>query len=173
MVRGNVRNGATSNAERIMSGAVSHFGRRSIGGGYTRKYKRVTNIQVSQARVHEPVPRNFESSYGLVELDTHADTACLGRNFCVIAHTDRVCEVSPYHPNYQPMPDVPIVQAATAYDNPDSGEMFMLIVNQVLYLGEALENTLLHPNQLRAFGVVVDGIPKHLAPDPERATHSI
>lgn len=71
------------------------------------------------------------------------------------------------------MSDVPIVQAATAYDDPDSGEMFMLIVNQGLYLGEKLENTLLNPNQLRAFDVAVDDIPKHLAPDPERATHSI
>lgn len=71
------------------------------------------------------------------------------------------------------MSDVPIARAAMAYDDPDNGKMFMLIINQGLYLGEALENTLLIPKQLRAYSVLVDDIPMHLAPDPEKATHSI
>jgi hypothetical protein len=63
--------------------------------------------------------------------------------------------------------------ATTAYDDPDSGEMVILIVNQGIYLGETLENSLLSPNQLRAYGIIVDDIPKHLAPDPNKATQSI
>ncbi len=130
-------------------------------------------MQVSQAQTRGFNSSSLEGTYGLTEMDSHADTACLGRNFWVISHTDRVCEVSPYHPDYPPMSDVPIVQAATAYDDPESGETFVLVVNQGLYLGEALQNSLLNPNQLRAHGVVVDDIPKHLAPDPNKATHSI
>jgi len=45
--------------------------------------------------------------------------------------------------------------ATTAYDDPDSGEMVILIVNQGIYLGETLENSLLSPNQLRAYGIIV------------------
>jgi hypothetical protein len=41
---------------------------------------------------------------------------------------------------------MPIVQVGTAYENPDSGETFNLI-NQALYLGDALPHTLLNRNQ--------------------------
>ncbi len=155
------------------SGAGSQFGSRSIGGIYSRRHHRVPNMQVNQTRMWGLNSSNLEGTYGLTEMDSHADTACLGKNFRVIAHTDRVCKVFPYHPDYPPMSDVPIVQVATDYDDPESGETFVLVVNQGLHLGEALENSLFLPNQLRAYGVVVDDIPKHLAPDPNKATHSI
>jgi len=71
------------------------------------------------------------------------------------------------------MQDVPIVQAGTAYDNPETGETLILIINQGLYFGEGLPVSLLNPNQMRYNGVEVDDIPKHLARDPSKATHSI
>jgi hypothetical protein len=40
----------------------------------------------------------------------------------VISHTDKVCEVFPYHPRYKSIQEALIVQAAMAYDDPDSGE---------------------------------------------------
>jgi len=111
--------------------------------------------------------------YGTVELDSHADTTCVGKIFKVISYTDRVCEVSPYHPSYKSLMNVPIVQAATAYDDAETGETFILIFNECLHLGDALENTLMNPNQVRAHGITVDDILKHLSPDPKLATHSI
>ncbi len=36
-----------------------------------------------------------------------------------------------------------------------------------------MEHTLMHPNQLRTNGVIVNDVPVHLAPDPSKATHSI
>lgn len=44
--------------------------------------------------------------------------------------------------------DVHITQAAMAYDDPESGETFVLVVNQCLHLGEAMENTLMNPKQM-------------------------
>ena len=151
------------------SGAGTQFGRRSIGGVYSRNYRHATNVQISQTRVRQG---SLEGTYGTVELEIHADTACLGKNFRVIA-MDRVCEVSPYHPDYPPLMDAPVVQAATAFDDPDSSETFMLVINQGLYLGKVLVNSLLNPDQLQAHGVIIDDIPKHSAPDPDKATHSI
>jgi len=94
-------------------------------------------------------------------LDSHADTTCIGRNFRVISHTDKVCEVFPYHPGYESIQEAPIVQAAMAYDDPDSGETFILVVNQCLHLGDMMEHTLMNPNQLRANGMIVNDVPVH------------
>jgi hypothetical protein len=67
---------------------------------------------------------------------------------------------------------VPIVQAATAYDDPETGITYILVINQALQIPN-LQTMLLNPNQMRMNGIFVDDIPKHLAPDPELASHSI
>ena len=61
----------------------------------------------------------------------------------------------------------------TAFGNPNSGETFVLICNESLCLGDAMDNTLMNPNQLRANGIIADDIPKHLSHDPTKAAHSI
>jgi hypothetical protein len=108
-----------------------------------------------------------------IELDSHADTSVIGNNCRVISYTDKTCQVAPYHPNYDSMEDIPIVQAGTAYDNPNTGETVILIINQGLYFGDSLPITLLNPNQIRSNGIKVDDVPKHVARDPAKATHSI
>ena len=51
----------------------------------------------------------------------------------------------------------------TAYDHPEMGEVFILGMNQHLYLGDKIQNTLLCPNQCRYNNTVVDDIPLHLS----------
>ncbi len=82
-------------------------------------------------------------------------------------------EVSLYHPKYERIENAPIVQAGTAYDHPETGKTYILILNQALYLGDQFPITLLNPNQARANQIIVDGIPRCLAPHPKTATHSI
>lgn len=69
------------------------------------------------------------------------------------------------------MKDIPIVKAGTAYDNPETAEMYILIKSQSLFLGDKLENSFLCPNQLQAHGIVVDDVPLHLTTD-KKASHS-
>lgn len=57
--------------------------------------------------------------------------------------------------------------------DPETGETVILIINQGLYMGDMLKSSLLTPNQLWNFGIIVDDCPIHLAPDPSLATHSI
>jgi hypothetical protein len=59
-----------------------------------------------------------------------------------------------------------------AYDAP-TGETYIIVIPQALYLGNYIDYTLLCPNQLRHHGVVVDDVPRHLSLDPSQATHSI
>jgi hypothetical protein len=68
--------------------------------------------------------------------------------------------------------DVPIVKAAMAYDAP-TGETYILVFPQAMYMGNFLDYSLLCPNQLRHHNIIVDDVPRHLAPNPQLATHSI
>jgi hypothetical protein len=56
---------------------------------------------------------------------------------------------------YESMKDVPVVSAATAWTNEDSGETFILLFHQVLWYGSKLPHSLLNPNQIRHFGHAV------------------
>lgn len=64
------------------------------------------------------------------------------------------------------------MKAALAYDDPMTGETFILMIGQALYFGEKLKHALLNPNQMRANGVIVDDIPRHLSPN-HSPTHSL
>ncbi len=67
---------------------------------------------------------------------------------------------------------IPIVKPVTAYDSP-TGEIFIIVLAQSLYLDDHIDGSLLCPNQLRYNGIEVDDIPHPLAPEPELTTHSI
>ena len=86
------------------------------------------------------------------ESDTNADTCCLGRNFIPLSYTNRSADVYPYHGDYKPLENIPIVSAATAYDHPN-GQTYILVVNEALYYGEKMDHSLLNPNQIRFNGL--------------------
>ena len=52
----------------------------------------------------------------------------------------------PYDSSYEPISDVPIVSGATAYDDPDTGLTWLLIINNGLYYGNKIDDTLINPN---------------------------
>lgn len=104
------------------------------------------------------------------ELDSHADTCCAGRNCKLIAETNLTVSVAPYSNKYKPIQNVPIVTAATAYDMPDSDVTYILIMNQALWFGSKLDDTLLCPNQIRANGNKVDDTPRQFS---DVSDHSI
>jgi hypothetical protein len=115
-----------------------------------------------------------ETIEGTVELDSHADTCCAGANCVVIEYTGKVCNVVGFNhdsPNDE-LIGIPIIKTATAYDAL-TGETFIIVLSQALHLGNYLSYSLIFPNQLRHYGLVVDDVPRHLAPDPTSATHSI
>jgi hypothetical protein len=98
---------------------------------------------------------------GRVERDTHADTCVAGLNTVVLDLTGKVVSVSPFcDTEYQSIEDVPVATVATAYDCPITGKVYILVINEALYLGDKMRNTLLNPNQLRAHGVQVQDCPK-------------
>ena len=119
-------------------------------------YNAVVSVmtKVSRVRHHDPstsIPA--EGAESTVEIDNHADTCCLGSNFIPLSFSGQVCSVSPFSDSYSAMQDVPVCTGATAWTDRDSGVTHILIVHEALWFGTALPNSLLNPNQCRAFGI--------------------
>ena len=128
---------------RIISGIVSSV--RKIAKTKTTK----TEYQ------HRPQP----TSYGRIELDTHADTTVLGSNCVVLSYTGKECEVSPYSSQYEAVRDIPVVTGATVWTNVMDGTAYLLIFHESLWMGNKLDHTLVSPNQFWAYGVNVQDNP--------------
>jgi hypothetical protein len=96
---------------------------------------------------------------GRVEIDNHADTHALGPNCRVLSHANRTCTMSGFCDQLDAIKNVEIVTGAAAWDDPDSGETWILIFHEALWFGDAIKTTLLNPNQARAHGVKVQDDP--------------
>jgi hypothetical protein len=83
-----------------------------------------------------------------VELDSHADTCCVGNGVMIVNHTKQTVKVTPFLKSFGSVTKVPIVSAAIACDDPKSGEVFILIDHQALHFPE-MNHCLLYPMQLR------------------------
>ena len=88
------------------------------------------------------------------EIDSHADTCCMGRNFVPLYFTEEVVDVTPFTDRYTALRDVPVAGGAT-HIQLDDGSEYILVVHQGLWFGEELDVSLLNPYQLRAHGVHV------------------
>ncbi len=114
-----------------------------------------------------------DTIHGTCELDSHADTSVAGPNCTVIEYTNQMVSVTGFSNEYEAIHDVPIITAATAYNDPSTGTTVILIIGQALYLNDKVSCTLLCPNQLCSNGISVDDIPFHLAPRDRPTKHAI
>ena len=101
------------------------------------------------------------NSEGRLELDTHADTCVAGANTVVLDLTGKHVSVTPFcEEEYEPITEIPIATVATTYDCPDTGRVWVLIINEALYFGSKMTNTLLCPSQLWQHGIVIEHYPR-------------
>ena len=87
--------------------------------------------------------------HGRIELDSHAETVVFGRNSEAIHFTERECYVSPYTDAYEPIKSVKIACAGMAWTSPASGETYILVFKEGLWMEEKMDHTLVNPNQMR------------------------
>jgi hypothetical protein len=117
----------------------------------THRYRSIYSFETT----HSNAPGNTARC----ELDTHADTCVAGPNFGLDEYTGDFCDVTPYSTDYQPLTNIPIVNASTAFTNATTGETMILRFNQVLWYGSRLNMSLINPNQIRHSGIVVSDDP--------------
>jgi hypothetical protein len=151
--------------------AGSQMSRRRINALVTtNRIKHLWNI----SRIaYKQFQTNDNVITGTTELDSHADTCVAGANCVVHEETHQMVDVSAYSEQLETLKSVPVVTAATAYDDPSDGTTYILILGQATYMGDKMQHTLICPNQLRSRGLIVDDCPQHLSPKNNPSSHSI
>jgi hypothetical protein len=89
------------------------------------------------------------------ELDSHADTSVAGSNFILLEEPTRTVDVFGFSPELLLIKKVPIATAGTAWVDPKSGQSYLLILNECLFMGNTMKHSLLNPNQLHCNGLTV------------------
>ncbi len=80
-----------------------------------------------------------------VELDSHADTSVVGSNVLIVHDHEGYVDVYGYNSKSRHK-NVTTVDAAVAYDNPQTGDTSVLLINQAILI-PSIKNILLCPMQ--------------------------
>jgi hypothetical protein len=104
-----------------------------------------------EIEIPEPTPGHVARN----KLDTRADTICAGINFLCIRPTGMSCNVQGFHASFDPILEIPVASVATAWEEPTTGQTYILVIHQALYFGTQLDHSLINPNQIRVTGISV------------------
>ena len=129
----------------------------NTGSGYVSRVKTTQRRSVGGAKIISRAAKlenqcPEDPVAGNVEMDSHADTCVLGKNFIMLHSTGRVCDVFPFTDTYDGIPGVQIATGATAWTCQETGETYILVVPEALWIPENMPHSLINPNQLRAYG---------------------
>ena len=113
---------------------------------------------------HSALPRS--------ELDSHANMIVLGKHCFPFESTGRSCNVKPFSSELGIAENVPIIDGAIVYEDPYTGQAFILLIRNALYI-PTMEINLIPPFILRAGGVIVNDIPKIHCDNPLTTDHCI
>jgi len=150
--------------EEATADAGNSFGEASYGGRQPRvhfaqglppggrwgprnasKVKTSDRRTINQANTSRYQLNPGESQVGMCELDSHADTCCLGLNFVPIYFTGKICDVAPFLSDLPNQQGVQICSGATAFDDGDGGT-YILVINEALWFGDRMQHSLINPN---------------------------
>ena len=92
--------------------------------------------------------------------DSYANTCCTSKHARVKSFIEgRTVSASGFSNSMEDMENLPLANILYAYDTWE-GETLILRVNNLIYLGEHMDNSLLYPNQCRENGIMIDTRPK-------------
>ena len=123
----------------------------------TNRYRSIRSVETTSSNAPGTVAR--------CEHDSHADTCVAGPKFQLDEYTGDFCDVTLYSADYQPLTNIPVVNASTAFTYNTTGETVILRFNQVLWYGSRLAMSLINPNQICHSGLVVSDDPTDKARD--------
>jgi hypothetical protein len=106
------------------------------------------------------------------DLDSHTDQSLLGSNTLVIHDFNKPVNIMGYDPRGPVMHSLHTISEAIAYDCPNTGTTFILIVHQAIH-NPKLEHNLLSPFQMRLNDVIVNEILKFMTEIPTEKDHAI
>jgi hypothetical protein len=106
-----------------------------------------------------------------LELDSHADTCVLGHDALILLDYDRPVIVEGYDPSLGTK-TYATISRALAYDDPVTGEVYHLVINQAIHIPH-LDHHLLCPMQCPVNDVIINNTPMLLMSDPTDHMHAL
>ena len=106
-----------------------------------------------------------------IELDSHADTCAVGDRSLIVYDHNKSVNVYGYN-RKAGSKHACIVNVAIAYTIPQTGQVVIFSINQAIEM-KGLNHQLLCPMPCCMNNVLIDEVPKFLAPIPSEITHAI
>ena len=97
------------------------------------------------------------------ECDSHANMCVVGKHCIIISRSGKTINVGTFSPSAGSLSAVPIVDAVIAYDCRRTGQTYLLVLRNALYVPEMEEN-LISPFILREAGLIVNECAKQHRP---------
>ena len=116
-------------------------------GNLNDQQKVVKIDQYTSSIVLLSMKNNDEHNTG-THLDSHANMAVCGKHCRVIADTGFKADITAFSDEVGQLLEVPIVDALLLYENPSSGEKFILVVRNALHV-PSMNHNLLPPFAMR------------------------
>ena len=113
----------------------------------------------------------FNGKETQLELDSHADTCVLGSGALIFLDHNRPVQVLGYDTTLGSK-TFKTVSGALAYDHPDSGQTYHLVIHQAIHIPH-LGHHLLNPFQTRVNDIHINELPKFQAMIPNELNHAI
>jgi hypothetical protein len=108
----------------------------------------------------------------LTDLDSHANQFVLGNNTSAVYDYEKPVNIVGYDPKGPVSKEFRTIMGALAYDCPNTGETFILIVNQAIH-NPKLAHNFLSLIQMWLYDVEVNDKPKLLTDKPTECDHAI
>ena len=121
----------------------------SRNASHVRRINKSSSASVNGLPTPETLGRN--------EIDSLADTSCVGKNWIPLLFTGDMVNVFGYS-GVQHDSAIPLATCATKIVS-ESGSAYILICPQMLWFGTKLPRSLINPNQLRMSGTLVKDDP--------------
>ncbi len=133
---------------------------------------RTIRLNLDQRRIVKDVSYKLERSYETtLELDSHANTCVLGHDALIILDYQQPVSIVGYDESlgsktYQ------TVNGVVAYDDPQTGRMLHLIINQAIHIPH-FDHHLLCPMQYHVNDATINNLPKFLVANPTDQIHAL
>ena len=66
--------------------------------------------------------------------------------------TGEICELSPFFNTYAPLKEISVARCCTVCPD-NEGKEYLLVGDEMLWFGTTLDNSLINPNQICAYGL--------------------
>jgi hypothetical protein len=92
----------------------------------------ITSKQLTKPIISHTTSTTYEPPiiHSNCELNSHANTCVAGPHCIILEWTDQVTNVSAYSDQSKVLQDIPIITAATAYDDPQTGITYIIVIRQ-------------------------------------------